>query len=212
MPFSRIHSSWYPLLQPVIPIINATLESISGDEIAPSLTDIFATFSAPLDDARVLLIGQDPYPSAGYAQGLAFSVNSKVSPLPKSLKNIFAEYQSDLGFQAPTHGDLSPWLASGVVLMNRVLTTRVGESNAHINRGWELVTTHIASELGRRGCVAILWGNQAQELQSYFESSISSPHPSPLSAYRGFFGSKPFSRTNKLLEVRGLEPVNWKLP
>jgi uracil-DNA glycosylase len=209
---AQIHPSWDPIFSPIQSQIDAVLASVADEDCAPPLHEVFTTFTQPLEAARVVIIGQDPYPTRGHAHGLSFSVKEEVNPLPKSLKNIFTEYQRDLGYPMPRTGNLSPWLEQGVILLNRIMTTRVGESNAHINRGWEEITTHICRELGARGCVALLWGNQAQEMQPLFEASISSPHPSPLSAYRGFFGSRPFSRVNGLLESRGLLPIDWKLP
>jgi uracil-DNA glycosylase len=207
------HPSWNSFFAPMEDkISNAlrTVEEISG-EMSPRREEIFAAFSAPIEKARVLIIGQDPYPTAGHAHGIAFSVPSHVQPLPKSLKNIFKEYSSDLGLTEPVNGDLSSWRDQGVILMNRIFTTRTGESNAHIRKGWEEVSTYISQELGQSGAIAILWGNQAQELQRYFTRSLSSPHPSPLSAYKGFFGSKPFSRCNNLLEASSQEPIDWTL-
>jgi uracil-DNA glycosylase len=207
------HPSWNSFFAPMEDkISNAlrTVEEISG-EMSPRREEIFAAFSAPIEKARVLIIGQDPYPTAGHAHGIAFSVPSHVQPLPKSLKNIFKEYSSDLGLTEPVYGDLSSWRDQGVILMNRIFTTRTGESNAHIRKGWEEVSTYISQELGQSGAIAILWGNQAQELQRYFTRSLSSPHPSPLSAYKGFFGSKPFSRCNNLLEASSQEPIDWTL-
>jgi uracil-DNA glycosylase len=143
--------------------------------------------------------------------GLAFSVPTNVTQIPASLRNIFQELESDLGFGRPLSGDLTSWERSGVLLLNRVLTTRVGETAAHSNLGWQSITNHIARELGARGVIAILWGKSAQELSVYFSNYISSAHPSPLSAYRGFFGSKPFSRVNELLITQGRRPINWSL-
>ena len=207
------HSSWNSFFAPIEESIFAALSTVESQpgEMTPGRNHIFSAFSAPLDRARVLIIGQDPYPTPGHAHGMAFSVPEKVQPLPKSLKNIFREYATDLAVAEPHSGDLSPWRDQGVILMNRIFTTRAGESNAHIRKGWEDVSTFVAQQLGQAGVVAILWGNQAQELQGYFSRSLSSPHPSPLSAYKGFFGSKPFSRCNSLLEATSREPIDWLL-
>jgi len=207
------HPSWDSFFAPINDQILHALENVEkiSGEMSPRREEIFASFSSPIEKARVLIIGQDPYPTAGHAHGIAFSVPSQVKPLPKSLNNIFKEYASDLGLPEPGSGDLSSWRDQGVILMNRIFTTRTGESNAHIRMGWEEVSTYIAQELGQAGAIAILWGNQAQELQRYFTRSLSSPHPSPLSAYKGFFGSKPFTRCNNLLEATSQEPINWTL-
>jgi uracil-DNA glycosylase len=158
---------------------------------------------------RCVIIGQDPYPTAGHANGLSFSTHPSVTPLPKSLQNIFTEYQSDLGETAPLNGDLSSWDSQGVMLLNRVLTTEVGTANAHTKFGWQRITDAVARELGARGVVAILWGRQAQELAQFFPYRVESPHPSPLSAYRGFFGSKPFSKVNAILVAQGKPRISW---
>lgn len=158
-----------------------------------------------------MIIGQDPYPTRGHAHGLAFSTDASVKPLPKSLHNIFIERESDLGMKAPNHGDLNAWSSQGVLLLNRVLTTEIGAANAHSKLGWQKITEAVAQELGARNVVAILWGKQAQELSAFFAYRIESAHPSPLSSYRGFFGSKPFSRVNEILAATGREPIDWTL-
>lgn len=203
--------SWSPFFAPLEEKIHAVLEAVSDGHMVPQREEIFAAFAAPLERSKVLIIGQDPYPTLGHAHGRAFSVPNHVQPLPKSLKNIFKEYSSDLKLTEPTTGDLSKWSNQGVILMNRIFTTRVGESNAHIRKGWEEISEYISKELGRSGVVGILWGNQAQELAEYFQRSLSAPHPSPLSAYKGFFGSKPFSRCNALLEASSITPIDWEL-
>ena len=158
-----------------------------------------------------MIFGQDPYPTAGHAHGLAFSVDQSVSKLPASLRNIFEELATDLGSAKRTNGDLSDWSDQGVLLLNRILTTEVGSSMAHAHLGWQEITAAVAHELGKRDVVAILWGKPAGELKSFFRSVfvIESAHPSPLAAYRGFFGSKPFSRANLILENHGIAPINW---
>jgi uracil-DNA glycosylase len=187
------------------------LESIQDEEIVPEFSQIFRAFQSDLSNVRCVIVGQDPYPTKGNAMGLAFSIPNNMKKIPASLKNIFTELQSDQGIPIPTSGDLSAWGDRGVLLLNRVLTTRVGESNAHMNIGWRTVTDHIAHELGKRDVVAVLWGRQAQELASHFKYRVEGVHPSPLSAYKGFLGSKPFSQVNQLLIENGREPINWAL-
>jgi uracil-DNA glycosylase len=206
-----VHASWQRLLEPVAPDIEKILAKIADEDIAPPREEIFRAFDIDLEEVQVVIFGQDPYPTKGNAMGLAFSVPTNVTHIPASLRNIFQELENDLGLRRPLSGDLTSWERSGVLLLNRVLTTRVGEPAAHSNLGWQNITNHIARELGARGVIAILWGKSAQELAEYFSNYISSAHPSPLSAYRGFFGSKPFSRVNELLITQGRSPVNWSL-
>jgi uracil-DNA glycosylase len=206
-----VHASWQRLLEPVAPDIEKILAKIADEDIAPPREEIFRAFNIDLEEVQVVIFGQDPYPTKGNAMGLAFSVPTNVTHIPASLRNIFQELENDLGLRRPLSGDLTSWERSGVLLLNRVLTTRVGEPAAHSNLGWQDITNHIARELGARGVIAILWGKSAQELSEYFSNYISSAHPSPLSAYRGFFGSKPFSRVNELLITQGRSPVNWSL-
>jgi uracil-DNA glycosylase len=187
------------------------MHSLVDEECAPPKDSIFAAFQSDLATVRCVIVGQDPYPTVGNAMGLAFSINPNVEKIPASLKNIFTELESDQGIPTPVTGDLSPWVSSGVLLLNRVLTTRVGESNAHANLGWQTITDHIARELGKRNVVAILWGQQAQELSEFFPLRVKGVHPSPLSAYRGFFGSCPFSQVNELLISTGRPPIDWSL-
>jgi uracil-DNA glycosylase len=206
-----VHDSWLRLLDPVAPEIEKILKTIANQDIAPDRKEIFRALDIDLEEVRVVIFGQDPYPTNGNAMGLAFSVPETVTPIPSSLRNIFQELESDLGIGRPLSGDLTSWERSGVLMLNRVLTTRVGETGAHSNLGWQHITNHIARELGARGVIAILWGKSAQELSVNFIKYISSPHPSPLSAYRGFFGSQPFSRANELLVAQGKEPIDWSL-
>jgi len=167
---------------------------------------------------RVLIVGQDPYPTPGHAVGLSFSVASDVRPLPRSLANIFTEYGTDLSYPAPANGDLSPWAERGVMLLNRVLTVRPGTPASHRGKGWEAVTECAIRALVAREqpLVAVLWGRDASTLKPMLVGNdcvaIESPHPSPLSASRGFFGSRPFSRANELLEKMGAKPIDWRLP
>ena len=173
-------------------------------------------FKQPFADVRVLIVGQDPYPTPGHPIGLCFSVAPDVRPLPKSLVNIFQEYCDDLGHPMPSNGDLGPWTERGVLLLNRALTVQPGRPNSHQGKGWEEVTEQAIRALAARGgpLVAILWGRNARNLKPLLSPvpCIESAHPSPLSAHNGFFGSRPFSRANELLEQQGGEPVDWKLP
>jgi len=209
--FLPVHSSWNSVLDPLALQIEKIVESISEDEIAPNVDRIFAACEMDLNRVKCVIIGQDPYPTRGNAHGLAFSVTSEVRPLPASLKNIFIELASDLGIQKPASGDLSPWKDQGILLLNRALTTKVGESNAHANIGWQEITTQIAHAAASQGAIGVLWGKSAQELSYLFTHKIESVHPSPLSAHRGFFGSKPFSRVNLELTRRGIPPIDWSL-
>jgi uracil-DNA glycosylase len=191
-------------------LIDQIEERLLNIDCAPEFENVFRTLSRSIESSRVVIFGQDPYPSKGHANGLAFSVNKSVSPLPPSLRNIFAELATDTGVQR-LDGDLTDWFSQGVLLVNRVLSTEVGRSLAHSDFGWEEVTQSIAQELGKREVVAILWGENAGELSSFFppKRRIESVHPSPLSAYRGFFGSKPFSRCNQILLSNNQNVINW---
>jgi uracil-DNA glycosylase len=177
---------------------------------------VLRAFQQPFDDVRVLIVGQDPYPTPGHPVGLSFSVGPAVRPLPPSLGNIFREYQADLGYPVPATGDLSPWAERGVLLLNRVLTVQPGKPGSHRGRGWEAVTEQAIRALAARQAplVAILWGRDARNLAPLLRGIplIESAHPSPMSADRGFLGSRPFSRSSELLERQGAGPVDWKLP
>lgn len=190
-------------------------ENAAGRGYLPADKNVFRAFTRPLAEVKVLIVGQDPYPTPGHAIGLSFSVDAGVRPLPRSLQNIFSELNSDLNIPMPPCGDLSPWADAGVMLLNRCLTVRPGEAGSHRNLGWEKVTDHAISVLVNRGLplVAILWGRDAQSLTPALGSTpiIASAHPSPLSARRGFFGSKPFSRANELLLAQGGKVVDWSL-
>ena len=179
-------------------------------DIAPDFDKVFRSLTRSIEATNVVIFGQDPYPTKGHAHGLAFSVDSSVSPLPPSLRNIFTELSTDCGISR-TSGDLSDWFDQGVLLINRVLTTQTGSSLAHADFGWQQITDVVAQELGKHDVVAILWGKNAGELAHHFapELIIESVHPSPLSAYRGFFGSKPFSRCNEILKAHGKSPIAW---
>lgn len=185
-----------------------------GNGYLPAGTDVLRAFTYPFDGVKVLIIGQDPYPTPGHAMGLSFSVRPGVAP-PRSLVNIFQEMHTDLGVPIPRSGDLTPWAKEGVCLLNRVLTVRPGSPGSHRGRGWEQVTEAAITALVQRDkpLVAILWGRDAQTLKPMLGDTpvIESPHPSPLSARRGFFGSRPFSRANAALREMGVGPVDWNL-
>ena len=207
----HVHSSWKPVLEPFSADIARILGSLQGSSIAPAQDEIFAALEVPLSEVRCVIIGQDPYPTAGNAHGLAFSIPDEVRRIPASLQNIFKELQSDLGLDIPQSGNLEKWRNQGVLLLNRILTTEIGRSNAHSGLGWQVITKSIAEASADQGAVAILWGKEAQGLAPLFKESILSVHPSPLSAYRGFFGSKPFSKVNEALIRMGREPIDWRL-
>ena len=191
-------------------------ELAAGRQYLPAGDDVFRAFRRPLADVRVLIVGQDPYPTPGNPIGLSFAVAPDVRPLPGSLRNIYQELSTDLGIPPAAHGDLTAWADRGVMLLNRVLTVRPGEAASHRGRGWEEVTDCAIAALVRRGgpTAAILWGRDAQSLKPMLGQVpwVESVHPSPLSASRGFFGSRPFSRANRLLEEQGAAPVDWTLP
>ena len=208
--FDQLHSEWQEELQEHKELIERIDLFIQGSEITPSYDLIFRALNKPIDSTRVVIFGQDPYPKKGHAHGLAFSVDASVSPLPASLRNIFKELKSDVGIDR-TKGDLSDWCEQGVMLINRVLTTDVGQSLAHAQLGWQVITNSVALALGKRGVLAVLWGNSALELKKFFPDDhvIASVHPSPLSVYRGFFGSKPFSQVNEKLTNKGYPTISW---
>jgi len=206
-----VHSSWADVFAPIQGDINEVFNLLKDVQTAPAHDLILAAFESDLESFRCVIVGQDPYPTPGNAMGLAFSVAPTVAKIPASLKNIFAELKNDLGIPTPTTGDLSPWSANGVLLLNRILSTKVGESGSHTDIGWKKITNHIASELGKRDLVAVLWGKQAQELAPFFRFKVEGVHPSPLSAYKGFFGSRPFSRVNEILIAEGKTPIDWSL-
>ncbi len=191
-------------------------EVAAGHRFLPAGDRILAAFATPLEAVRVLVVGQDPYPTPGHPVGLSFSVAPDVSPLPKSLQNIFRELCDDVGCPRPTSGDLTPWTDQGVMLLNRVLTVRAGVPGSHRGKGWEAFTGQAMRALAARGgpLVAILWGRDARNLRPLLGGVpiVESAHPSPLSAHNGFLGSRPFSRTNEHLVRLGADPVDWRLP
>lgn len=191
-------------------------EVAEGRPYLPAGPNVLRAFTRPMSAVRVLVIGQDPYPTPGHAIGLSFAVERSVRPVPRSLANIYRECEDDLGIATPPHGDLSSWADQGVMLLNRVLTVRAGVAGSHRGRGWEAVTALAVRALAERGgpLVAVLWGRDAQSAQSLLGEVpvIASAHPSPLSAHNGFFGSRPFSRANALLAEQGAAPIDWRLP
>lgn len=215
-----IDPGWARALQPVegrVAELGEFLraETAAGRRYLPSGELVLRAFTTPMADVRVLIVGQDPYPTPGHPVGLSFAVERHVRPVPRSLQNIYKELHDDLGLPVPQHGDLTPWAEHGVLLLNRVLTVQAGASGSHRGKGWEAVTEQAIRALVERGgpLVAILWGRDAATLKPLLGAtpSIASAHPSPLSASGGFFGSRPFSRANALLEQQGAPPVDWSL-
>jgi uracil-DNA glycosylase len=216
-----IDAGWAAALEPAAVRIAAMGDFLRGEIAAgrrylPAGDRVLRAFQQPLSDVRVLIVGQDPYPTPGNPVGLSFSVAPEVRRLPPSLINIFREYSADLGYPAPASGDLTPWAERGVLLLNRVLTVAPGRPGSHRGQGWEEVTEQAIRALAARPqpLAAILWGRDARSLAPLLDGVplVESAHPSPNSADRGFFGSRPFSRANALLEARGADPIDWKLP
>jgi len=216
----RLDAGWAQALAPVAPLIaelgdRLRAENAAGRGYLPAGENVLRAFSRPLADVKVLIVGQDPYPTPGHPIGLSFAVDKAVRPLPRSLGNIYRELESDLGIAPAAHGDLSAWSDQGVMLLNRVLTVRPGTPASHRGWGWEAVTELAIRTLVARDAplVAVLWGRDAEGLRPMLGATpvIASAHPSPLSASRGFFGSRPFSRANVLLEEQGADPVDWRI-
>lgn len=213
-----IDASWVEPLAPVADDIAALGRRLrdEGRPYLPAGDLVLRAFRTPVDAVRVLIVGQDPYPTPGHPIGLSFAVDPHVRPVPRSLANIYRELHDDLDIAPVAHGDLSAWADQGVMLLNRVLTVAPGEAASHRGWGWERVTEHAIRVLAAReqALVAVLWGRDAMNLAPLLGETaiVSSPHPSPLSASRGFFGSRPFSRVNALLEEQGAAPVDWRLP
>jgi uracil-DNA glycosylase len=213
--FQMLHPDWQALLQDQKALLETIEQRFDADPKAiPSKEKLLRAFAYPPSHYRVLIVGQDPYPNPEHAIGLAFAVPKGTTPLPPTLGNIFKELRSDLGVQIVQQGDLAPWLDRGVMLLNRHLSTQAENSAAHLGFGWAEFTDAAIKALvsvRKHQLVAILWGKQAQELAPLLSRArvISSSHPSPLASYRGFFGSKPFSRCNKMLLELGLEPIDW---
>lgn len=213
-------SDWAEALEPVADRITAMgvflrKEIAAGRPYLPAGDSILRAFAEPMADVKVLITGQDPYPTPGHPMGLSFSTAPDVRPLPRSLANIYVELETDLGIAPADNGDLTPWARQGVLLLNRVLTVRPGAPASHRGKGWEAVTEQAIRSLVNRNrpLVAVLWGRDAQGLKPMLGDTptIESAHPSPLSASRGFFGSRPFSRVNSHLVEQGAEPVDWDL-
>ncbi|GAA2131451.1 uracil-DNA glycosylase [Arthrobacter humicola] len=223
-----VAQDWAEALAPVEPQLRDVLhylasDAAAGHEVLPSPSNLLRAFRQPLSGVRVLIVGQDPYPTPGHAVGLSFAVEGGTRPIPRSLANIYKELEADLGFPPRVHGDLSRWAEQGVLLLNRVLSVRAGAAGSHRSKGWEAVTAAAiravahrvsADGAGTAPLVVILWGKDAESVRPLLGSAavIASAHPSPLSASRGFFGSRPFSRTNTLLQEQGNGTVDWELP
>lgn len=209
----QLHPDWLDLLSGSLDLLDEIEEKLTEKSFLPHRNSVLKSLSFDPSSAKVLILGQDPYPKAVDAMGLAFSSARSDGNLPASLKNIYRELVNDLGVEHPSSGDLTPWSRQGVVLLNRTLTCVEGESNSHKDLGWRTFTDQVVSILAQKGVVAILWGANAQEIGHHFPESdcISSVHPSPLSAYRGFFGSKPFSRSNQILLSKDLSPIEWRI-
>jgi len=222
-----VEAGWAKALEPVAGRITSMGEFLraeiaAGRTYLPAGANVLRAFQQPFDDVRVLIVGQDPYPTPGHAVGLAFSVDGGTRPIPRSLANIYRELESDLGLPPRIHGDLGAWADQGVLLLNRVLSVREGAAGSHRGKGWEAVSTAaVAAVAGRRTAegttaplVAVLWGKDADAVRPLLGATpvVSSAHPSPLSAARGFFGSRPFSRANALLAEQGAGPVDWEIP
>jgi uracil-DNA glycosylase len=216
-----VEAGWAGALAPVADRITAMgdflrAELAAGRRYLPAGDRVLRAFQQPLSEVRVLIVGQDPYPTPGHPVGLSFSVAPEVRRLPPSLLNIFREYTADLGYPTPSTGDLTPWSERGVLLLNRVLTVEPGKPGSHRGKGWEEVTEQAIRALAARPSplVAILWGRDARNLAPLLDGVplIESAHPSPNSADRGFFGSRPFSRASALLEQQGAGAIDWKLP
>ncbi len=212
---------WADALAPEAPRVHGLLsalraEAAEGHPFLPAEHQVLRAFARPLADVRVVIVGQDPYPTPGHPIGLAFAVDRRVRPLPRSLASIYRELDDDLGIDPATHGDLTAWADQGVLLLNRVLTVEPGSPGSHRGRGWEDVTARALRALAERSgpLVAVLWGRDAQAAGTLLEgvATIVSAHPSPLSARRGFFGSRPFSRVNAALQQQGAAPIDWRLP
>jgi uracil-DNA glycosylase len=216
-----VAADWAEALAPVEAVIRSMgvflrAEVAAGRGYLPAGDQVLRAFQEPLASVRVLVVGQDPYPTPGHPIGLSFAVAPDVRPLPPSLRNIYAELVADLGVPPPSTGDLTPWTRQGVMLLNRALTVRPGAPASHRGRGWEEVTDCAVRALAQRpgAKAAILWGRDAQSLKPLLSGVpwVESVHPSPLSAHRGFLGSRPFSRVDRLLVEQGGEPVDWRLP
>ncbi|MFD5558661.1 uracil-DNA glycosylase [Streptomyces sp. NPDC127068] len=216
-----VEAGWAKALEPVADQVAGMgdflrAEIAAGRTYLPAGAHVLRAFQQPFDEVRVLIVGQDPYPTPGHAVGLSFAVAPEVRPLPGSLINIYRELTSDLGVPPPSNGDLTPWTRQGVLLLNKSLTTAPRKPGAHRGKGWEAVTEQAIRALAARGrpLVSVLWGRDARNVRPLLGNlpAVESVHPSPMSADNGFFGSRPFSRTNDLLVQQGAQPVDWRLP
>jgi uracil-DNA glycosylase len=216
----RVHESWREVFETRAGDLNRITARLDQDHAAgihhlPARDSILRSFEQPLDSVRAVIVGQDPYPTPGHAVGLSFSVDREVRPLPRSLTNIYRELQDDLGIEPAAHGDLTRWAESGVMLLNRVLTVQSGNAGSDRGIGWQAITASALEALSRRGgpLVAVLWGKDAQSAAPLLGPVpiLASAHPSPLSARKGFFGSRPFSRANDLLIAQGGQPIDWRV-
>ena len=228
LPLSELMAAdWAEALGPVESELRGVLgflatEVAAGHQVLPAPSNVLRAFRQPLAGVKVLVVGQDPYPTPGHAIGLSFAVDGRTRPIPRSLANIYRELEADLGLPARVHGDLSAWASQGVLLLNRVMSVRAGAAGSHRGKGWEAITTAaVAAVAGRRASdggpaplVAVLWGKDAESVRPLLSGAavVSSVHPSPLSASRGFFGSRPFSAINQLLLDQGCAVVTWELP
>ena len=216
--FDQLHSDWQRVLEPRRQLINQIKEKLTGVEVTPDFQHIFRTLTRPIDSTRVVIFGQDPYPTKGHAHGLAFSVDKSVSPLPPSLRNIYKELESDLGIQRPSHGFLEHWAKQGVLLLNSVLTVEMAKAASHSRKGWEQFTDAIVGRVNDKPdpVVFMLWGAYAHKKAANVDASrhlvLKAAHPSPLSAYNGFLGCKHFSQCNAFLTSKGQPPIDWTLP
>jgi len=220
-------ADWAEALAGVDPELRGVLdflaaEAAAGHRILPPPSNVLRAFRQPLAAVKVLIVGQDPYPTPGHAVGLSFCVDPRTRPIPRSLANIYRELEADLGIPPRAHGDLSAWADQGVLLLNRVMSVRAGAAGSHRGKGWEKITTAAVTAVANRQkadgsrppLVAVLWGKEAEGVRHLLAGTpvVSSAHPSPLSASRGFFGSRPFSRINELLQEQGCAGVTWELP
>jgi uracil-DNA glycosylase len=207
----QLHPSWKASLDQSLDLLNEIERRVARTPFLPKHDLVMRALSRDIDEVKVVIFGQDPYPNPANPVGLSFSVTRETAKIPQSLRNILKELSADLGIEQPHHGDLSQWQDQGVLLLNRVLTISAVDKGSHSDLGWQRITDEVAKVLGERDVVAILWGEKASELEKYFKHVVKSAHPSPLSAYKGFLGSKPFSRANDMLIELNKSPIDWCL-
>jgi uracil-DNA glycosylase len=207
----QLHPSWKASLEQSLDLLNEIERRVARTAFLPKHDLVMRALSRDIDEVKVVIFGQDPYPNPANPVGLSFSVTRETAKIPQSLRNILKELSADLGIEQPHHGDLSQWQDQGVLLLNRVLTISAVDKGSHSDLGWQRITDEVAKVLGERDVVAILWGEKASELEKYFKHVVKSAHPSPLSAYKGFLGSKPFSRANDMLIELNKSPIDWCL-